>query len=52
MKQALQRFLKYFSGGASAFLFDLALLFVFIDVFRWNYLMNLYVNFRTAGRWR
>lgn len=48
MKQSLQRFLKYFGVGASTFLFDLAMLFVFIDVFRWNYIVSAGASFLVA----
>ncbi|MCI0533314.1 GtrA family protein [bacterium] len=34
---ALNRFAKYASIGVSTFLFDLLLLFVFIDAFGWHY---------------
>ena len=48
MKQSLQRFLKYFGVGAATFLFDLAMLFVFIDVFRWNYIVSAGASFLVA----
>lgn len=48
MKQSLQRFFKYFGVGASTFLFDLAVLFVFIDVFRWNYIVSAGASFLVA----
>ncbi len=34
--RAIKRFLKYVLVGGSTFLFDLLLLSIFIDIFRWN----------------
>ncbi|MGH8558216.1 MAG: GtrA family protein [Methylococcales bacterium] len=48
MKHALKRFIKYASVGFSTFLFDLFLLFIFIDILAWNYVVATAVAFLIA----
>ncbi|MGH8552408.1 MAG: GtrA family protein, partial [Methylococcales bacterium] len=48
MKYALKRFVKYTSVGFSTFLFDLLLLFIFIDLLFWNYVVATAVAFLIA----
>jgi putative flippase GtrA len=48
MKKATQRFLKYSSVGVSTFLFDLFLLYVFIDFFQIYYVTATPIAFGIA----
>ena len=47
-KLSLVRFLKYVIVGVSTFIFDLILLYIFIDIFLWNYVIATGVAFVVA----
>lgn len=47
-KLTLVRFLKYVIVGVSTFIFDLLLLYIFIDIFLWNYVIATGVAFTVA----
>ncbi len=47
-KLTLIRFLKYVIVGVSTFIFDLALLYIFIDILLWNYVIATGVAFAIA----
>ena len=48
MKKGLRRFARYAGFGGFTFAFDLILLFVFTDVFGWNYALSAAVAFLFA----
>jgi len=47
-KLSLIRFLKYVLVGVSTFIFDLVLLYIFIDIFLWNYVIATGAAFAVA----
>lgn len=47
-KRAIKRFLKYSSVGVSTFVFDLLLLSLFVEQFKWWYLIATVVAFLLA----
>jgi len=47
-KFSLIRFLKYVIVGVSTFIFDLVLLYIFTDIFFWNYVIATGVAFAVA----
>ena len=47
-KLSLIRFLKYVIVGVSTFIFDLVLLYIFIDIFLWNYIIATGAAFALA----
>jgi putative flippase GtrA len=46
--RALKRFLKYTVIGVSTFAFDLALLYLFTDLFAWHYIISTGAAFTVA----
>ncbi len=46
--KAAKRFLKYVAIGASTFAFDLALLYIFTDMLKWNYIIATGAAFTVA----
>lgn len=48
MTHALTRFVKYSSVGITTFILDLMLLYIFTDLFLWNYILSAGVAFIVA----